>query len=254
MIDMAFVRLALGSIGGAAGRAARRVKARAAPTARESFAPLDPSSQAIEAVYQATAGEGARVVAVIGVEADSGATCVARALARRCVLAGARTLLIDMGGLSLAQGVAEPEGGLRKESFDTVVLRPTGDDVYEYRSAERLRAVFDESYGAYQSIVVDCAPVIEREGDAVPGRLSARGVDAVLMVCLGGRVTRETVERAKELVAGASLRGVIVNGRDQPTVGAEIAREAMRLSRLLPGLAKSVARRALKSKFLNVHA
>ncbi len=63
----------------------------------------------------------------------------------------------------------------------------------------------------------------------MPGKLTARSADAVILVCLGGKSTKGSIEAAKAAIGPANIVGVVVNGRDQPTVGAELAREARRV-------------------------
>ena len=55
-------------------------------------------------------------------------------------------------------------------------------------------------------------------------------------------------------LALAIVVGVVVNGRDMPTVGAEVAREARRASWALPKVSNWLAERALRSKLLDVPA
>ena len=79
-----------------------------------------------------------------------------------------------------------------------------------------------------------------------PASLTARSADAVVLVCLGGKSTKESIDAAKAALGPANIVGVVVNGRDQPTVGAELAREARRATRLFPKLSRRLAERALQ--------
>jgi Mrp family chromosome partitioning ATPase len=228
-----------------------RPKIEAAP---DVYVAADPASQSIDSVYQATVADGARVVAIVGVESGAGATTVARALASRCSLTGSRTLLIDASGECDDAPVPATRGTVIARDYDRLTLHPLEEDLYRHRSPEFLRDLFNDVYRDYQHIIIDCAPAIERKSDVIPGRLVASSVDAVLLVCVGGRVTSEVAAKAKAMLGDAPLRGVVINGRDQPTVGGEIAREGMRLSRFSPALARRIARWAMGSRFLNVHA
>ena len=231
-----------------------RVKSAAIRAVATRAVSLDPASQSIECLYQATFGEGRRAVAVIGVVPGVGATTAASALASRCALGGRRTLLLDASG-EIGTSSTPPEGTPHaRAEYDRVVVLPSANDIFKYRSPEFLRQLINDVHGDYQCVVVDGAPAIERDVDAIPGRLIARSVDAVLLVCIGGGTTSEIARNALESLSSASVRGIVINGRDQPTVGAEIAREAMRLRRFLPGIARRIAARAERSRFLNVHA
>ncbi|MGA8169929.1 MAG: hypothetical protein WB816_03720 [Methylocystis sp.] len=235
------------------GTIARDVETRESTISLERVITLDPASNALDALYQATFGEGARVVGVIGIESGAGATTCARALARRCALAYRRTLLVDLSGRFKTGGPDGTQLPLLKDGYEAMCIRPNDADLYQCRNKEFLKRLLTKTFAGYESIIVDCAPALARFDDAVPGRLTAGCVDTVLLVCRGDTATKQTIDRAKSILTRTPIRGVIVNGRDQRTLGEELAREAMRFSRAFPALAGRVARRLLRSRFLNVH-
>ena len=211
---------------------------------------IDPSSHAIEALYQRTIGAGHRVIALIGIERDDGVSALATALAQRSSLAPNRTLLIDASGkIDDAKDMAPP----LHEAFKRHELRPESEH-YRHRSTEFLREQWDESCTHYRALIIDCAPALGTRQDAIPGALIARSADAVVLICRGGAATRDSIARAKSALGSARIVGIVVNGRDQPTVGAEIAREAMRLSTTFPSLAQTIAERAKTWSILDVPA
>lgn len=210
-----------------------------------------PASPSVESVFQATVARGARVIGVVGVAGGVGASTLARSLAGRCVAGRRRTLLVD-ASRDVASGPKPLKPARDRDTPDRVTLCPSGEDVFAIRTPGALRRMLDESYGEYETVIVDCAPAIERPDDAIPGRFSAASVDAAIIVCLGGKVTSDDLNGAKAALGGAPVAGVVVNGRDQPTLGAEIAREARRFSRYLPLVARRIAQRAENSRFLDV--
>jgi len=235
--------------------ARNRRKARATESAltRTGQAMVKPDSVAIEALFQSSLGAGADIVAIVGVERGTGATTVARALARRSTLANRKTVIIDLGG-GASRGKVPDSAAPDEGDCEVISIRPTGAEAFVLRSPDLLREEILECAGQDTSIILDCAAAIESEDDDLPGRLSARCADMCFLVCLGGQTRREIIDQAKCQMDASNLQGVVVNGRDQPTVGAEIAREAMRMSWLSRRVAKSLARAALKSRFLDVHA
>ena len=211
---------------------------------------LDPRSRSVEAIYQSTIGAGYRVIAVIAIEHGDGASAVAQALARRSALVSNQTLLVDA---SAKAGSAPTEAGSGVEPFTRLELRPDAD-CFVHRSKEFLRALWAEDPTQYDAIVIDCAPALAHEDDAIPGAISARSADAVVLVGGGGAATRDSIGLAKAAIGEANTVGIVVNGRDQPTVGAEIAREALRLAPIFPSLARNIAERAKRWGVLDVPA
>jgi Mrp family chromosome partitioning ATPase len=210
---------------------------------------LEPSSQAIETLYQRTIGDGRRVVALIAIERGDGASTVARALAERASLAPMQTLLVDASGKADTTPAVHPFA----QAFERLEIRPDADR-FRYRSTEYLRSIWREAHSDRDAIVIDCAPALAGENDSIPGVVAARSADAIVLVGRGGSSTRESIDLAKAALNPAEIVGIIVNGRDQPTVGDEVAREAMRLSRFLPPLGRALAKRARRWSLLDVPA
>lgn len=214
-------------------------------------ASIDPSSHEIDALFQATFGEGQRVVGLIGVESGDGVTTLAAALARRCALTNMRVIVVDVSGAhDREHGRAHKR--VSDDGYDILTIHPDTGELYRLRTQEFLRKLFSQTLQNYDAVVVNCAPAIARPNDTVPGYITASCVDTSILICMGGRVTRLAIHRAKRVLAGIPVRGVIINGRDQPTLGEELAREAMRFARFAPSLAKGAAARARRMKIFDV--
>ncbi len=232
-------------------RALRRSKT--ATTAEIAFpdVQLRAGARYVESIYQASVGVGARVVAVIGVEAGDGASACARALAERSALAPSRTLLVDA---SESRRTDAPTWEPEPENIGWFKLSDGEDDPFRLRSPDTLRRLWAEAHKDWETVIIDCAPAVEDRDYLAPGRLTARSADAVILVCLGGKTTKTSIDAAKAALGPANIVGVVVNGRDQPTVGVEVAREAGRVSRFFPRLSRWMAAHALRSKALDVPA
>lgn len=212
-----------------------------------------PGAQFVELIYQASVGAGARVVAVIGVEAGDGASSCARALAERSARAPSRTLLVDASDSPQPvdpSAAPEPE----TENIQWFRLGDGEDEPLRLRSPEMLRRLWTEAHRDWETVVIDCGPAIEDRDYPVPGSLAARSADAVIFVCLGGKSTKELIDAARAAIGPVNILGIVVNGRDLPTVGSEVAREAHRLKRFFPKFARRLAEWAMQSKILNVPA
>ena len=216
---------------------------------------LDHSSPAMESVFQQVVGQGARIIGLTGVDHDSGVSTISRALARRGCAGGQRVLLVDASFTSCGDERAAPPSAT-SEGFHKVDLRPTADVAMPMRDLARLRRTLHDWLKSYDMIVVDMAPPLPDPKYPLPATVVAKACDATLLVCLTGRVTQGDLEAAAGALrnAGAPLAGVIVNHREQPTLAAEMAREADRLRRLAPRVVTRLQARVSASKFLNVHA
>jgi Mrp family chromosome partitioning ATPase len=217
---------------------------------------LDPASAPVEAVHQFAQARRARIIGVAGVERDSGASLVAEALARRCVAGRLSTLLIDATGEQAVSDSPAPTPRRDAAGFDRLALKPSGEELLPMRDIARLRHMLQQDLGSYDAVILDLPAARETGASALPATIIGKSCDAVFLVCLTGAVTRLLLEEA---VAGlravdAPLAGLIVNRREQPTLGAEIAREARRLKKRAPKLAARIERWAQASDILDVHA
>jgi Mrp family chromosome partitioning ATPase len=237
---------------------AQRARTRRAASSNEAppRATLDPASAPVEAVHQFAQARRARIIGVAGVERDSGASLVAEALARRCVAGRLSTLLIDATGAQLGAESLASAPSPDAAGFDRLALRPTGEELLPMRDIARLRHMLQQALGAYDAIVVDLPAARDAGASALPATIIGKSCDALFLVCLTGAVTRLLLEEAVGALRAvdALLAGLIVNRREQPTLGAEIAREARRLKRRAPKLAARIERWALASDMLDVHA
>ena len=216
---------------------------------------IDPASPPIEAIHQFAQARQARVIGLVGVERDCGVSLIAQALAMRCVMAGKRALLVDATGAPIETGPCEP---LRRDArgFDRLKLRPLREDLLAMRDIARLRETLRQAYGDYDMVVVDAPAVREAAASALPATIIGGACDALFIVCLTGAVTRTLLEDATATLrsAQAPLAGLVLNRREQPTLGAEIAREARRFRRRAPRLSARIETWASASNILDVHA
>lgn len=140
-----------------------------------------------------------------------------------------------------------------KRGFDCLVARPTDATRFHFNAVERLRAVLDEELAHYDAIILDLPPVLSGSARRINAIAAAAACDAALLVCLTGRLSESQIGVAMELLAdgGVALIGTVLNDRDAPTLGTEIAREGRKIGRFLPSFGRWIERRASASTFLN---
>ena len=189
-------------------------------------------------------------------------SAAAEALANRYARGRKLALLIDASGLTstsqnsneadiiISAPVSDPLG------YSRISLRPCRDELLPMRDIERLKKILQDDFRNFDIIIIDIPPAHDANGHALPATIVANACDIVLLLCVTANVTRSLIEEAcgNLRAVNAPLSGVIVNRREQPTLGAEIAREARRLKRYFPRASAKLERFALTAALLNIHA
>ena len=223
---------------------------------------FDPACSAIEAIHQFANARSSRIIGLVGVDHDSGVTSAAIAVAVRYARGDKRTLLIEATGLASAspepsdQQILASRPSRDRRGFDRVALRPSVQELLPMRDIARLRTLFNEEFSSYQVIIIDIPPVRDTSGHALPATIIANACETVLLICLTATVTRTLIEDACSALraVNAPIAAIIINRREQPTLGDEIAREARRFRNRFPKTAAKIEHRALAADILNVHA
>ncbi|MBX9761069.1 MAG: hypothetical protein K2Y29_19990, partial [Beijerinckiaceae bacterium] len=176
-------------------------------------------------------------------------------LARRASAGGQKALLIDTSSPDLA---ITPDRAAEQtpDGYFHLTLRPCADELLPMREVARLRKLFSSYMDAFDFVIIDMAPVIVGAAHPLPMTIVANACDSTILVCMTGQTTNVDLQQALRSLGGANITpcGVVANHREQPTLGAEIAREAARIRRFAPSITDSVQRSVTSSKFLDVHA
>ena len=227
---------------------------------------LNQLGKEIERIHLATFGKGDRIVGLTAPYPASGVSVVAALLAERCKLSGTSTLLCDLSMAdddrfesskwSPGDGSAGQAARLDPLGFDRLTPRPGKEDKFRFSDGKKLRNMFEQDLKRYNAIVVDLAAQGVEAQAAIDATVAATACDAVMLVCQVGSVTRPMLAAAAAALAeaGAPLRGIVANEVNAPTLGQEIAREARRMERYAPYLARWIARKAEQSRWLSIPA
>lgn len=110
-----------------------------------------------------------------------------------------------------------------------------------------------EEFVQYDAVVIDIPAVPSIDATCLNGAAAAAACDGVLLVCLSGELSREELNASLDALANteAKLLGTVLNDMKYPTLGAELAREALRFRRYLPRFSRWLERKALASVLLN---
>ncbi len=215
------------------------------------------SYEEIERIHTATAAQSIRSLAITAANEGEGVSTLALALARRNLLAGRSTLLVD---LNLYHPVCKehstsplqasmrhcwnhptsstPDGG---NSALTGVSAPAGrETILRLREPGALETQISLWQQEYDTIIFDTSPLSRRNGDNISAGRVAAACDSCLLLVLAGHTSEAAVESAVQQLesVGAKLLGCVLNDRHNPTLKAELIRETTRLDSHLPRLSR----------------
>lgn len=207
--------------------------------------PPDPHDAEIETLWMAIAAAGARSIAIVAANAGDGATSLAEALTRRAALGGQRALFVDLSGGRPATGGlgVAPDTILPGEHQGIGVLaNPSADSATAWRDPARLAAQVARWAQDWDHIILDTAPLLAAGASGVPPLSVAAAAEATILLVLAGRTAASDVREAHQRLdrARARLLGTVLNDRDNPSLLAEMEREAGRLERFAPGLVRRI--------------
>lgn len=212
---------------------------------------------AIDAVYRVADVASARSVGVTAPGPGEGSTTLATALALRAATAQRRTLLVDLGGGGASRLWQRPAcpwdntpgtaAAAMTEVAPALVLLPApgpGPLPPILRERSVLAELFAGWKEDFAAVVVDLPPLEGAPPFGADPVSAAQALDGVVLSVMVRRTREAALIGAVETLAAAGARslGVVANDRDNPTLAAELGREARRLRRLVPGLALRVER------------
>ena len=178
-----------------------------------------------------------QVVAITSALPNEGKTTVSLCLARVSALSGQRVLLIDcdlrrrsvkevldiepeVGLLQVLSGEATWRQAIYLDEASGMCVLPVSGSGFtpkEIFGAEDMSRLIAELRGSFDLIVLDCAPVLA----VAETRVAAAKADAVVLVSRWQKTPMRAVRAALQQLhdAGASVRGVALNGLDRRVPG-----------------------------------
>ena len=220
---------------------------------------------AIDAVYRVADVASVRSVGVTAAGPGEGTTTLAAALALRAAAGERETLLVDLGGGGASRMWQRPpvawghlpgsaEGAMVQVAPALTLLPAPGPGPVPPTLRERsvlvdLLARWKDRYAA---VVVDLPPLAGAPAFGADPVSAAQALDGVVVSVMVRKTREAALIGAIETLAASGARslGVVANDRDNPTLAGEIAREARRLRRFVPGLALRIERMAQRSEVL----
>lgn len=164
-----------------------------------------------------------RVIGITAPHVAVGVSTTASAFAEISARWGARTLLVDLshvysenhGGRCWAPGIGDPRQFIEAsdQSFDFLQAVPSPATLGAVDTTRTFRQCLADDLGEYGAIVVDLAPILEWQLDAINPLVAAVACDGVIVVCAQGITTEEQLRRSVESIrtAGGSVIGTVLN-------------------------------------------
>ena len=209
---------------------------------------IPPQNMEIERIYTQLARNEYHVIAISSANKGEGVTSVALALTHRSLLAGNKTLLIDLNlhrpALNKLMDLEVQESANRSFEIPKLVTvqdqsialqgitAPTRRDlVIKLRKPGVLEQYIEQWQKSFDTIIFDTSPINRNNAGNIPAERVAAACDGVLLVVHAGHTNEAMVSTAvkKIRLAGGELLGCILNDRDNPTLKSELLRETQRL-------------------------
>ncbi|GAA5644690.1 protein-tyrosine kinase [Vibrio proteolyticus] len=192
----------------------------------------------IEQIYLAAELSQCRSLCLTACHSGDGVTSVATALTERFLLAGHKTLLVDLN--LFRPGLDKFDLPIQDENW--IEYKPTGKvftglpvpreqtQLLAYKDPEQLRKSVNNWLSQYDRVIVDTSPILQVNRHNIPVQSVASACDKTLLVVKAGTTTSAALTQAKELLTSEqiSILGCVLNTVEQPTLAEELVRELNR--------------------------
>ncbi|MBR9787035.1 MAG: CpsD/CapB family tyrosine-protein kinase [Vibrionaceae bacterium] len=201
----------------------------------------------IEQIYLAAEMSGSRSLCITACQSGDGVTSMVTALAERYLLAGHRTLVVDLNTyhpafecVDITPGIENQIGLLvahasTHQLFTGLTVPNNQSAVLEYKDPTVLKAAVKQWLCQYDRVICDTSPLLQINRRNIPAQVVASACDQTALVVMGGKTSSGQLEKAMQLINSPSitLLGSILNLKNQASLAQEMVRELNRL-RFIP--------------------
>ncbi|USD67800.1 CpsD/CapB family tyrosine-protein kinase [Vibrio sp. SCSIO 43136] len=215
----------------------------------------------IEQLYLSAELAECRSICLTGCQSGDGVTAFATALAERYLLAGHRTLLVDLNLHRPAFTQIETELGNQswlehKQTKQTLLgaAIPTDQStLLALKDPQQLKNNVGLWLESYDRVIIDTSAMLQVNRGNIPAQVVASACDTTILVALAGVTTNRQVSQAVELLqlSKANLMGTVLNHRDQPNLAQELSRQVEKLFFLPRSFRRSIKNALQANEFLN---
>ena len=208
---------------------------------------IPPQRMEIEKIFAQLLAKRNNSIAISSTNPGEGVTGIALALAQRSLLAGYKTLLVDLNlhhpafddllrlnNISSDDELLDTPGLITTKDHQVALMGITAPDKRELvmmlRRPEVLKECIKNWQLQFDKIIFDTSSFNRVNSNNIPPELVAAACDGVLLIVLAGHTTEAMVSAVvkKINVAGAKLLGCVFNDRDNPSLKSELQREVLR--------------------------
>ena len=188
----------------------------------------------IEQIYLQNEIHGFRSICIVGCQSEEGVTSIASALAERWILAGHKTLYVDLNLFkpaftALNSSIQEGEGQLiiRQNMHQTLMGLPAPVQTstqLAYRDPTMLSKALSQWLEEFDRVIIDTSPLLRLNKKNIPAQVIAGVCDATILVASYGSTTTKQLEQAKSHLAScnANLTGAILNMKHTESLQVEL--------------------------------
>ncbi len=240
---------------------------------------IPPLNMEVEQIYRQCMSSGKESLAVVSANSGEGVTSIAVALAQRSLLAGKKTLLVDMNlyrpslssiDLNLATIDTHTDSTALDKAIPTTpqlvstagndvaltgVPAPTKrDHIMKLRRPGMIEQCITEWHKEYETIIFDTSPISRVNANNIPPEHIAAACDGCIMVVLAGNTTQSMVASAVKALdtSGCRLIGTVINDRDNPPLKDELVREVERMPNVLGPIKRRMKNYFRNSRMLSI--
>jgi len=225
----------------------------------------------LDQIYHATLARQIRSLCITSTNPGEGVSTLVLSLARRHLLAGRSTLLLDLNlhrpSLHLTHqlprlratqallSAPQPISLANTESLCAVVSAPLErNNLLKLRAPGILEGYIKQWLEKFDAVMIDASPISSINGGNLPSERSASACDATLISVLSGSTTETMIKSTVHKLnhANALVLGCVLNDRINPTLKNELLREVNRLSKHFPSIAAWLSHKIRNNPLLSL--
>ncbi|EDP60101.1 AAA family ATPase [Vibrio sp. AND4] len=220
----------------------------------------------IEQIYLQSELKGYKSICVLACQSEDGLTSIASAIAERLILAGHRTLYVDLNLFKPAYSTvhafnedSEEVGQLIAHKEDHQILVGLTAPVLArtqltYRDPAMLRRVVDTWLEQYDRVVIDTSPILSINRSNIPAQVVAGVCNACVLVACYGSTTTKQITQAKALLdtSNANLLGAVLNMKHHVSLKDELIIRINKLSFISETLKAKISQQIRSSELFTL--
>ena len=218
----------------------------------------------IEQIYLAAEMSECRSLCITACQSGDGVTSVVAALAERYLLAGHRTLVVDLNTfhpafecIDIAPSDDDNVGLLVEHAsthqmFTGLTVPNNQSALLAYKDPAQLQNAVTQWLTQYDRVICDTSPLLHINRGNIPAQVVASACDQTALVIMGGKTSSGQLEKAMQLInnPSISLLGSVLNLKQQATLAQEMVRELNRLTFIPKSWRDKWASKILTNEFL----